>query len=772
METAIGLSLAAVLAAAVFKRFQKSHKEGFVVVPTETYPVTADQGRELYNPLTLASDPRVQTERLAAQPLAQQQAFKQALDSATATPTTALDAEGTLQVQSTATAYPTYIPNDESLFLRVAYCEKRVAAVGAAAALADPKFAKECGVCLSSGTKNDGSTFTGEQGLFMNPDDRSAAAATADLTASPPRYSGAKPTLGSCAGEYAYAISPDEYRLFSKRRSCQSGKILDGECATCLQDGSYTYVGKTAPLHSATFYVAGVGTLIARFAAGVRPPITLSPTPQPIRVTLAEDDTLVFNVQKTDPTVDAELYGVLDVTATSGGTIQIPIEKILLVDDVLAGKPRRGRDFPTVQTPAGPVSCARMLSGYGKPSMVLSGNLPFLLAETFPFEGVDCKNSLLQQKGASVERFGADPCYKPSSQAAGSWSDACLRDRIAAVGCTEAGDLYKDPAPLRGSTLAEIQRTLQSLSAVQYTDAVASKKCNGRDIRTPCDAYTAFDVNNTPDISPQCMDFLYKNGGADLPAIGPTYTGPVATYYSLDATGNKLYCSLNSAYNPSTHPDLVRKLQADSRSGNGTGKIGIPYIQQFFNAAYQRSTNTGLSANLPDSDGGRATSIGNCYSPLAQDPPPTSGLHYPRGRYVTVSYPGGRTDILQLSQLVVLDEKQQNVSRGKATTSRNGTGAAAAVDGTESTRGPPNLYLSLGKDRDFWRVDLGQVYSISRIVYYNRGDCCQSRSGGVQIMIFATDPDRSPAGPVWTTQLVGGRPVETFSTVAPSKYNI
>lgn len=783
METAVGISIAAVLAAALFRvgradrrvahnaqRFQKTQKEGFIVAPTGDYPETAEEGRELYNPLTLASDPRTQTERLAAQPIQQQQAFKQALDAATATPGVALNSEGELQVQQGTTQYPTYIPNDESLFRRIAYCEKRVAAVGAAAALADPQFAKECGVCLSSGTKNDGTSFMGDQGLFMKPEDRTTVAAAADLHASPPRYSMAKPSLGSCQGDYMFAISPEEYTLFKKRQTCQSGKILDGDCATCLQDGSYTYAGKNVPIHSSTFYVAGVGSLSVRFAAATPlPAITLSPTPQPIRAVLAEDDAIVFTVKKTDPTMDAELYGVLEVaTTTGGGKIQIPIEKILLNDDVLAGKPRRGRDFPTVQTAAGPVSCSRLLSGYGKPSMVLSGNLPFLLADNFPFDGVDCKNSLLQQKGSSVEKFGADPCYKPSTQVAGSWSDACLRDRIAAVGCTEAGDLYKNPSELRSGSLADIQRTLQSLSAVQYSDAIASKKCNGRDIRTPCDAFTAFDVNNTPDISPQCMDFLYRNGGVDLPAIGPTYTGPVNTYYSLDSAGNKLYCSLNSAYNPSTHPELVKKLQDESRSGNGTGKIGIPYIQQFFNSAYQRSTNTGLSANLPDAQGGRADSVGNCYVTLAP-PPPSTGLNYPRGRYVVVSYPAPRADIIQISQLVVLDEKQRNISRGKTTWATNGIGADKPVDGNEIARGPPNLYVSLGKAGEQWIVDLGQEFSVSKVVYYNRSDCCQTRTYGLQIALTPSDPRKSPT---WTTQLAGGKVTETFSTLSPSKFNI
>jgi len=39
-------------------------------------------------------------------------------------------------------------------------------------------------------------------------------------------------------------------------------------------------------------------------------------------------------------------------------------------------------------------------------------------------------------------------------------------------------------------------------------------------------------------------------------------------------------------------------------------------------------------------------------------------------------------------------------------------------------------------DRDpWWRVDLGKVYKVKRVLITNRGDCCAERINGAQIRI-------------------------------------
>jgi len=45
-----------------------------------------------------------------------------------------------------------------------------------------------------------------------------------------------------------------------------------------------------------------------------------------------------------------------------------------------------------------------------------------------------------------------------------------------------------------------------------------------------------------------------------------------------------------------------------------------------------------------------------------------------------------------------------------------------------------------GHNYDFVLFDLGASYPITKIVYYNRGDCCQFRANGMQINLYTTKP--------------------------------
>jgi hypothetical protein len=798
----LALGALAAGATALLRSFSKTRKEGFDVVPAAGYPTIANEGQQMYNRLTLASDPRQEVNRLVTMPQSQQNAYEQAINAATSTPINVPTGNGNIQVQTQTTAVPAYVPDQTSIMRRAIYCENKLIDDGV---FNDSQFGRDCGVCLSGGRTNEGATFKGIKGLFIEPSSR--AELLAAKTATDAKYTLARPTLGFCEGatggaghDYTYAVTKDELKAFRDRKGCQTSKQLDGNCATCLQDGSFTYVGKDGTqLDTITFTVAGLGTLSATVGGKVIEfgsptkdatgnlvkvvSVQLSQRPVSFRTTALEDSLLVFTVVAPDADTPGELYGVMEAPNTTGGVIQIPLDKILVTDDMMGGKPRRARTFPTITTPNGTAYCAKLISGFTKSSMILTGNVPFLVVNDYAFDGIDCKGSLLQQKPSSVERFGGDPCYKPASQGQGTWTDACLKDRIVSYGCVEAGDLYKNPSELRGLTMDGIRTNLQGIAEKQFSDTVSSKKCNGKDISTPCDAYVNFNVNETPDISPQCIKFLYDNGGVDTPAIGPTYTGPINTYYSLDSKGRRIYCLPSGTDNPDTNPTLVKQLQKDSRSGKGTGRIGIPYVKDHFNAAYQRATNTGLNANIPDSQGGRAESIARCYSKLSDIPiysiPPSPDASLPNSRFCRVRYPPGRREFIQIAQVAVYDNRGINIARGKHTSTnslyqfrRNGqltSDPANAVNGQLFAKGPAEefgrLYTSNYDANAFWMVDLGETYPVSSVEFYNRADCCQFRASGLILELL--DKDNKP---VWSTTLTGAM-VQKFST-APKMFNI
>jgi len=666
---------------------------------------------------------------------------------------------------------PVYVPDSSSIIVKAAYCENMAMSANP---FADTQFNANCGVCLSSGTTNAGKAFTGPKGLYIDP--AAKAAAVAAIAGSPVPYTNTKPTLGTCQGAttgvgstYSFAVTTNELQDFMNRVTCQHNKNLDGTCGVCLEDGSYTYVGDSSktPLNAVTFWVAGVGKLNATlggkqisFKGGS---LTLSSTPVSFKATLAEDSFLNFVIQAPDDDTPAEFYGVLEAPQANGGVFQLSLDKLLVTDDMLQGKPRRGTDYPTLTTPTGAVNCVSLMSGYSKSSMSLSGSLPFLFAAEFPFRSIDCTGSVLQTKAASAALYGGDPCYRPAGQGPGTWSTACLQNRILNSGCTTGGSLYKDPSSLQGLDMNSIIKQLDTLNQNQYSDADASLKCNGTNISTPCDAFLNFDTNYTPNISAQCINYLYYNKGAANQSLGPTYTGPTGTYYSLDAQGNKIYCLPGAGYDPMKNPSIVTKLQRESRSGAGTGRIGIPYIQNFFNQAFQRATNTGLNANLPDAQGGRADSVGQCFANLAAIPVSvTPATNMPNARYIRLS---NAYQCLQISQIACYDNQGINQAFGKptsySTTYGYGSQANYAVDGTMQSRSFPQIFHSGCKTNDYFMVDMSAVYPIKKIVYYNRADCCQNRATGILVELLDANKQA-----VWSGTLAGNQSSESLLTIA------
>ena len=764
---------ACAVGATALLRVLKKRQEGFDVPQTNNYPVTAAQGQQMYNPLSLAADPRVTVPAIATMPADQQAAYVGAVNAALTPTATDASVPGRITVVPGTNTTPVYVPDSSSIIVKAAFCENMAMSDNP---FADVQFKEHCGVCLSSGTTNDGRAFTGPKGLYIDP--AAKAAAIAVIADSPVPYTNTKPTLGTCAGAtagvgstYSFALTTNELQDFMNRVTCQHNKNLDGTCAVCLEDGSYTYVGdtKSTALKTVTFWVAGTGTLNVTLAGKVikfadsKTTLVLSSTPVSFKARLSEDSFLNFVVQAPDEETSAELYGALEAPLTGGGVFQLPLDKILLTDDMLSGKPRRGTDYPTLTTPSGTVNCINLMSGYSKSSMSLSGSLPFFFAEKFPFSSIDCTKSILQTKSSSASIYGGDPCYKPSGQGPGTWSTACLQNRIINSGCTTGGTLYKDSSSLQDLEMNAIIKQLDTLNQNQYSDADSSMKCNGTNISTPCDPYLNFNVNYTPNISAQCINYLYYNQGVENQNIGPTYTGPIGTYYSLDAKGKKIYCLPGAGYDPAKNPNIVKQLQSESRSGAGTGRIGIPYVQNFFNQAFQRATNTGLNANLPDVQGGRADSVGRCFASLAAIPvsvSPASSM--PNARYVRLS---NAYQCLQISQIACYDNQGVNQAFGKPTsyssTYRYGSQANYAVDGTMASRSFPQIFHSGCQANDWFMVDMSAVYPIKKIVYYNRADCCQNRATGILVELLDANKQT-----VWSGTLAGNQPSESILTIA------
>ncbi|XP_048057036.1 uncharacterized protein LOC125274677 isoform X4 [Megalobrama amblycephala] len=116
------------------------------------------------------------------------------------------------------------------------------------------------------------------------------------------------------------------------------------------------------------------------------------------------------------------------------------------------------------------------------------------------------------------------------------------------------------------------------------------------------------------------------------------------------------------------------------------------------------------------------------------------------GRYVNIYLPGN-DEVLTLCEVEVFADKStplyvcvpKNLALGATAvqSSINDIGVAQkAVDGNKDSLYNLGSCIHTKADREpWWRVDLLEVFEITRVVITNRGDCCEERMNGAQIRI-------------------------------------
>ena len=112
-------------------------------------------------------------------------------------------------------------------------------------------------------------------------------------------------------------------------------------------------------------------------------------------------------------------------------------------------------------------------------------------------------------------------------------------------------------------------------------------------------------------------------------------------------------------------------------------------------------------------------------------------------RYVKVLSGGSYIQIPQLA-VYSYDNPSLNIALKKPTSS-NGYGwggkPSLAVDGDLTPHahykgGSASEFHSRGGSGYWWQVDLQREFPISKVVYYNRTDCCSNRSAGMRFQLL------------------------------------
>ena len=114
------------------------------------------------------------------------------------------------------------------------------------------------------------------------------------------------------------------------------------------------------------------------------------------------------------------------------------------------------------------------------------------------------------------------------------------------------------------------------------------------------------------------------------------------------------------------------------------------------------------------------------------------GFATPGVRYIKITNASqANRTYIQIQQLMAYDAQGTNVALNKTATANasynNDYLPPNALDGSSSksyhSAHPPT-------ENDFWMVDLGQEYTLSKIVYTNRKDCCQERIIGCSMILM------------------------------------
>jgi hypothetical protein len=414
----------------------------------------------------------------------------------------------------------------------------------------------------------------------------------------------------------------------------------------------------------------------------------------------------------------------------------------------------------------------------------------------------------------------------------GNYSQACLESLFLTAGCSSNGGGFPsnsnkglalmnvvgasvgsnaDKGQIMNYVYSQFQRSWSGLDAngtqLSANDWNISKKyCTDSNTfrGNPCTDLPEYTQNNGP-LSDECIKYIYANGFYSDSNNNSynTYTNSNAA--SLFGESNSRSASILSEryiepFVGSSKKDrfctefgAISPLAGGSNMAEAKSKGGIAALKSFYN-------NIHMKANQLDmTNAERAQWVAQCYGDtlnVEADANPvinkgietsattcgtgglrTSGSTNPIGniRAVRVWGNGISTDdngYLQISQLVVLDSRGQNVALNKPTSylsisnSSNTSGSSVAVDGTLGIRTVPNIYHSGGNgSNEYFQVDLGGLYDIVQIIYFNRNGA-QQRATGTTIALYNNFTTTSAVGNTKNNAIYVSEPL----TSAPVQY--
>ena len=593
--------------------------------PSEGYVDSLAQGiNDRGNPLAVTTNP---LENPAA-PLGISQKDAQNLRDITQTalniPTQIPLAQGGFKEQAPENPNQPRIDDENSLLGLVSFCKTEGAKGGDA--FNNPKFAANCGMCLTSGTLITGEAFNTPTGVVVYPKDKETSIKDARMNSYP--FPRTIPSLraATCVGaslgpdaKPSLAISREQYDDFAGIVKCKGAQQVGNGCAVCVADSSFTYFKPGSTVNPSYLFLVGEGSVdvsVSGNSVGGLMPLNASQITKIPLGRVQEGSLIQIKVVKGDSVEGPTVAGVLKSVTPQEKPFVLPLDRFIQKDAATGSFPRRGQPRFVEALSA---ALATFKPGGAGTEIVLEGPMPLTFLESDNIAAYSCNLSPIATTAESAALLVDDPCLNPLGQGPGNYSSECLQKKVLEAGCSSDGSWFKNPQDAYKEsggqgTVGTFVSWILGLAPQSKSNPDIAMKCLGNDIRTPCDAYSGAMV---PDRA--CMKYLFDNQG-ERSNVGRTYIDSLLDFTGLRGRSTPSFCTDAGTLNPDTDAGYAELSQIASSGYKGVQ--GIEAVRKYLSDIFNRATGD-LDANVDDSAGGRKTSIQKCFGLSIVEPPVT-----------------------------------------------------------------------------------------------------------------------------------------------------
>jgi hypothetical protein len=247
--------------------------------------------------------------------------------------------------------------------------------------------------------------------------------------------------------------------------------------------------------------------------------------------------------------------------------------------------------------------------------------------------------------------------------------------------------------------------------------------CYGKFEFNPCES----EMKTTGPQTTECLDFLFRNAGKTTTGIGPTYrqSSTRSSGTGRNNANQVMYCQRGGKLSPigaDGKPNFMAITQANSLGS-------VENIRNYYDSVHKK-------ANYSQDRAEQNKAMMDCYGiPIKR----AASTNCEKGsvRYVRIYHT--RNDYMQISQVVVLNSKKQNIALKKPVETspqyQAETKGSNVVDGQIRMKNHQDTFCSQ-PSQPWLMINLLDDENVTSVTVYNRLDCCRERSVGQVVQLL------------------------------------